>query len=474
MILIKKPQRIVKEDKYYIQCVIDDNNVEKKVYFGGVQEEYKDFLLWERSDAFVFGLLSYAMRSGQDITCEAPVSEELLYNLRQYLIPLVTKYGNNLYPVKIYADMENDRLPCAGYVGASASCGVDSFNTIHNQLHSEYESMNITHLCLNDVGAYNECYGTSDKQRFIKKYRYQRGEEMARELGLPIIKTESNFAIEFPQNHLLTNTYSSMFAVLCMRKAWRVYYYSSAFHDIGLFSLFNNESKDTSYYDLLSLSCISTDGLKVYSEGGDRTRLGKVMSIVEFEPAKKYLHVCINKEQNCGICEKCKRTLLCIDIAGKLEEFRNVFDIEYYKAHRRDYLEWIYLQYLASPLENEDMYNKLKEDDDFKKIVEEFRLLKNKIATEKIVLCGYGDRGQRLNQKLNNIYDKEPVAIVDKRKIESYVISYDDLKRFKNEKMLCLITPDKFYEEVRENIEKDYKEFAIVPKYQIDLLLNEG
>lgn len=474
MIVINQPKIVEKNNKYYIYCEIVDNNVQKQVFWGGVKKEYEKYLLYERNDAFLVGLLSYAMRTQQDIESKAPISEELLYNLNQYLIPLVTKYGNGLHKVKIYAQTDSSRLECGGYVGASASCGVDSFNTLHNQLHSEYPSMNITHLCMNDVGAYNECYGNEKEQRAIKEERYIKAEEMANEVGLPLIRTESNFAVEFPQNHLLTNTYSSMFSVLCMRKAWRTYYYSSAFHDIGLFSLFDNETKDTSYYDLLTLNCLSTDGIKIYSEGGERTRLEKVQSIVDFEPARKYLHVCIRKNSNCGICEKCRRTLLCIDIAGKLDEFKNVFDIDYYQAHKKDYYEWLYQQYVRNPLENMDMYQELKKISVLNRVEEDFQELKNDIQKYPVVLYGYGKRGKKLEECIYKNYGKKPEAVVDNSDISTHTITHSELKALKelqSKEVLCLISPEKEYEEIRKAVEKDFPAFKIVSRYHIDLLL---
>lgn len=48
--------------------------------------------------------------------------------------------------------------------------------------------------------------------------------------------------------------------------------------------------------------------------------------------------------KNCGKCFKCKRTLVCLDALGKLDEFADVFDIGYYREHRSDYLKWLILQ----------------------------------------------------------------------------------------------------------------------------------
>lgn len=365
MITIRQPFLKCVNNRWYVYCTVIENGLQKECFWGGVEEQYKEYLLTERSDAYVIGLLSHAMRTRQDIECEAPITEELLYNIRQYLIPLVVKYGNNLHAPQIIAQTDSTPMICGNMVGASASCGVDSFNTICNQYRSPYPSMNITHLCLNDVGAYNECYGSPEQREATRNERYARGREMAAELGLPVLLTESNFYDQFPQNHLCTNTYSSMYAVFNMRKAWRVYYYSSAYHDIGLFSLFDNECKDTSYYDLLTLNCFSTDGIRIYSEGGERTRFGKIQSIANFSPVQKYIHVCTVQSYNCGICPKCRRTLLCIDLIDRLDVFSSVFDVNYYRNHRWEYYDWFLNEFEASPLENQDMYDALLQKPDF-------------------------------------------------------------------------------------------------------------
>lgn len=417
------------------------------------------------------------MRTGNDIKCEAPVSEELLYNIRQYLIPLVVKYGNNLHYVNITAETVPEPLENAGMTGASASCGVDSFNTIANQYSSSYKSMNITHLCLNDVGAFNSCYGDETKQDFVKEERYKKAKEFADEIGLPLILTESNFGQMFSQSHLLTNTYSSVFSILCMRKAWKTYYYSSAYHDIGLFSLFNNESKDSSYYDLLSLSCFSTDGLRIYSEGGERTRLEKVFNIVNFPLARKYLHVCIREQYNCGMCDKCTRTLLCLDIAGKLEEFSGVFNINYYKEHREEYLEWFYFKYLENKPENQDMFDKLCNDPQMvqflKNFPQKYQQAKQLLETHKIILYGYGTLGRKVKEK----YNKNIEIIIDNKITGNQIITFEEFKKefhnCKKENYICVITSMSKYRQIQEQIQKYCPGLKVLNAYMIRAVINE-
>ena len=40
-----------------------------------------------------------------------------------------------------------------------------------------------------------------------------------------------------------------------------------------------------------------------------------------------------NKYLNCGMCNKCKRTLFTLDILGVLEKYENIFNLNnYYKV----------------------------------------------------------------------------------------------------------------------------------------------
>lgn len=60
--------------------------------------------------------------------------------------------------------------------------------------------------------------------------------------------------------------------------------------------------------------------------------------------AHKFLNVCLypNKQpENCGKCDKCKRTLLALDMLGKLDLFNAVFPVEEYQKSKID--SFVYL-----------------------------------------------------------------------------------------------------------------------------------
>lgn len=92
-----------------------DIDTEKKHVLISVGKDYGKFLSPERADYALCGMLYYALLNKHDIICEAPVTEELLYNIREILIPTLIHSDPRNYPVKIQADIAPplDKLPFA-------------------------------------------------------------------------------------------------------------------------------------------------------------------------------------------------------------------------------------------------------------------------------------------------------------------------------------------------------------------------
>ena len=61
----------------------------------------------------------------------------------------------------------------------------------------------------------------------------------------------------------------------------------------------------------------------------------KTAIIADDKLAQKYLDVCFCFN-SCGKCTKCIRTLVTLDILGKTDLYRGIFDIDYFKKHRED------------------------------------------------------------------------------------------------------------------------------------------
>ena len=315
--------------------LVSDGSVDGEVrtVWAEVDDAYKEYLCYERSDAFVIGLLHWAMRHGHDIVCEAPMGEYLYYQITTELVDAVSKGSPRMKAIRIEAAVDTSELPCAGAVGTGISCGIDSLHVLACHTGTAMVHHNLTHLAFNNVGSHGE--GERAKRLYAERRRIV--ESFCREYGFKLTEVNSNIMDVFEQDHLLTNAYSSCFAIYCLQKLYSVYYYASG-HSFLEFSLKDNDRRSSAYYDLLSLSCFSTEHMRIYSEGGTLSRLEKTRLVVDYAPSHKYLNVCTNTAVNCSRCEKCTRTLLALDMLGRLDDYRSVFDVDYYRAHKKDYL----------------------------------------------------------------------------------------------------------------------------------------
>jgi hypothetical protein len=298
---------------------------EKKEIWCETSMIYQQFLLSERSDAFVTVLLPLAMRTGKNIVCEAPVTQFFLHNLNEILIPHLCSHDTRLYHSKILADSDASALTSGNAVATGMSCGVDSFYTTLLYNDSKYGSLNLTHLYTG-----NYLYGNESAV-------YERAQATADYLGLPLVRTSTNVNEALNLPHLYTHFYKTMFGVVSLRKLFKTYFYSSA-GDFSSFNLTHNGTRDTADLDLLLLNAFSCPDFQIITGGAKSNRVEKTSAISCFEPAQKYLNVCLypEKELNCGKCGKCMRTLLTLDMVQALEMFTDVFDIEEYRKTRFD------------------------------------------------------------------------------------------------------------------------------------------
>ncbi len=151
-------------------------------------------------------------------------------------------------------------------------------------------------------------------------------------------------------DYFFASTFAS--AAYALQKLIRVYHHNSGYAFENMETSKNNFSKvgnyDGSYVDLFALPRLSSETLTAYVTGFDKTRVEKEEAIADFEAAQKFLSVCgveyggteIMKEYNCSKCKKCIRTMSGFYAMGKLDNFREVFDVDDYKAHLGRRLGW--------------------------------------------------------------------------------------------------------------------------------------
>ena len=331
-IKITKPYLLEKDIYIYICTKLVLGTDEEYDLWYSIEKEYKDYISVEHADAFVVNLLFYAMEHKLDIECETKISEKLYYQLTEYWIPSITKNINKYNPIKIIAEVTDEKLPTAGAVGGSLSGGVDSFYTLLKHLDRKESSYNITHLTFFNAGASGELGGDEARVKYQNRIAWIK--DVADNLGKKLICIDTNINEFLKENHLATHSCRTLALPLLLQKLFSKYYFASGTD----FANFRFDEESCCEYDLLNVHCFSTENLTFYSSGGEVNRLEKVKYISDFEVTYSRLNVCVAEDTNCSKCEKCQRTMMELYVLGKLEKYKEVFDLDYFARNKRRFL----------------------------------------------------------------------------------------------------------------------------------------
>ncbi|HEY9689752.1 MAG TPA: hypothetical protein V6D46_07145, partial [Coleofasciculaceae cyanobacterium] len=142
--------------------------------------------------------------------------------------------------------------------------------------------------------------------------------------------------IHFHSSHFCRNAS----AVLSIQKLARKYLYASAYR-------YEDCAATPSIYqgsiDPFSVHLLSTETMECISTGCQYSRVEKTMRVSEISQTYQYLNVCIRNSglENCSNCYKCLRTLLTLEIGGKLSLYDKVFSMQKYQSARTEYLSAI-------------------------------------------------------------------------------------------------------------------------------------
>lgn len=365
--------------------IIEERNgvCETNTLYYEVDAQYEKYLN-TRSDAFVVGLFFWAMVYQHDITCEAPLTERLHFQIEQTLGPVLAHNSTRIYAPKIFAPLTSEVLPTAGAIGTGCSGGIDSFHVITNHVQSKWSSLKLTHLCTFSVGHMAERVDDLESMSIVAAAEC-RAATIAKAFNLEVLHVRSNYYELFPQDLFRTVIYADMQCVHALGKLFSTYFYAS--EGACRFSLEHQECSDSGYYDVVSLPCLSTPSLALYSEGAGVMRWEKTENIAENIIVRDYLNVC-NQElanlgssdgvtnRNCGRCNKCMRTLVDLDVAGRLDQFKNVFDIDAYRTtNRRRCLRWLLTRHLMGDIFVEHAWKNLRHEIKFVDYIVEFKFV---------------------------------------------------------------------------------------------------
>lgn len=315
----------------------------QELWFSTIKK-YAMLLCKDRLDAFLVGLIYPAMYYGEDIHLDGCVSKQLLLNMNHYTIPLLLSFSPACNPVKITArEVSSQNLSTNG-IGTGFSAGVDSFCTIYDWFVQEEDpEYKINHLLFLNVGSHGPGKNAIKLEATRKKFlvRYENLKVFADEIGLDFIPLDSNLHQFHPWGHQKTHTLTSVSGILVFQSLFSRYYYASSGINYDLFFEYAKDYRDVdtgAYSDPILLPLLSTESTQLLSDGIQFVRPEKLQRILEYEPVQRYLNVCVNEKtqwENCSVCPKCCRTLMVLESLGKLDLFRDLFDIEKYKKKAR-------------------------------------------------------------------------------------------------------------------------------------------
>ncbi len=308
-----------------------------------VPEEYAEYLCEERSNAFVIALLWYAMVAGSDICFEAPVSQQLYDGLTQKLIPAVMKDADT--QISLIGPVTSDEVSGEHGVVSGMSCGADSLYTLHCYgSNSTPEDVKLTHLMYCELDyIFPRVVPPYDideifyKDGQINSQIVNNAAIIAKRHHMSFLHIHSNLDRDYCRGGLIySGMYRFLACTLALERLFSIYIISSSgngnqVEEISLFSPTQN------YEDLICASC-GTEKLH-YMISDHATRVDKLRVIADDADFRDFVSVCYNLDENasnCGECYGCMKTIIPLDIIGKLNQFDKTFDTAKYYANRQD------------------------------------------------------------------------------------------------------------------------------------------
>ena len=314
-----------------------------------VDKKYADYVMTDKIDAFLVGLLPLAMRLGEDIHLKHPVSEKMYFNVSNNMVALINDAFPEFKRISVFADgfADESKVIKGKVVAVGLSCGTDSLCTIADNSSSDIPgSYRITHGVFTNVGSHGSTDDAAGKERFLGRLENAKG--CASELGLEFVVIDSNMEqiLSSVTDYDRTSTFRNISAVLILEKLFFRYFLSSglAYRDLkvrkGNSSTFVR-GRDSAGFDPITLPCLSTSALEFISYGSQYKRTEKTAIVSDFEASYRWFNVCAAQSKNCSVCRKCVRTLLTLDLLGKVERYEAVLDLDKYRREKRGFICFI-------------------------------------------------------------------------------------------------------------------------------------
>lgn len=379
MITIEHPYIEHRGNESFLCADIHDEsrNMTLKTWYS-VESNYAEYLTDERADAFVLVVFMIAMKSHQDILVKAPVSDRLLFNMKNTIQPLFEMIIPGGKQVKITAEKKQRDDSFRGKaVGCGCSLGVDSMSSFLRHYGTEVLSgYHATHLAL-----FNSCqFGYVDLEQSEKEFRKAVDDlvPFSKEVNMPIVAVNTNLNELFLNSGFVTASSrfipSTLSCVLALQKLFGKYVFASSY-SIADFAI---SQIDHSHAESAFVPLLSTEDTEIILSNPCMTRVSKTQYISKHPLTVKFLNVCWaeqqaygvahitkwvedKKKRNCGWCDKCLRTLFTLELLGvDIDKFKEGFELSKYYQHREEFIQTV-LMYKDSNIMYKEIYVLMKE-----------------------------------------------------------------------------------------------------------------
>lgn len=338
----KEPELIENRDgTLRVQCTVETREGKRLLWYD-LDARYKEFLTLDRLDAFVAGLILYAMKINDEIVVEGPISSKLARNLKYYM-HVMRMFYPSLHVVPLHTPHTDPLRHCARgtAVGSSFTTGIDSYCTLWNKFkNEEIETNRITHLfyVYAGQGGWRELDGRTLYQKNLEIVK-----EAANRLNLELVVVESNLDHFYGFGDFINTLGPRIFScVLLLQKLF------SIFHIPSTYTYSNPKAQGSTP---LGDHLLSTEVLDIVHDGAQYRRLEKTKIISQWEITHSIFSVCnqnsLDGKMNCSSCEKCLRTMITLDMMGSRKQYEQVLDFTDFEKKRDLYVcykklfEWI-------------------------------------------------------------------------------------------------------------------------------------
>lgn len=361
MIYISHPYIEERGDRVYlISRLLDETHGWNEELWFSVAPEYRGSLCEDYADSFLLLTLLPAIKSGQDIKVDAPISRRLLFNIRNTIQPIFARMMGKAQ-IRIEAEPSDAVLYHGKGVGCGCSLGVDSMSSFLRHFGQEgKDGYHVTHLTLfnsGQLGSHDLQSGCDNLIRSVERLK-----PFSDAVELPICAVDSNLNAYYIANGVsLLHSFvlRTCACAMALQKLFGNYVYASSYavHQFE-FSMYDASHMESAYAPLCS-----TENFNLILSNPDMTRVEKTDYIRRWAETPKFLQACWaeqvaynvghdtrflegKKKVNCGWCDKCKRTLLALELLqGDISMYEDQYDLEKYRAHRDEFIARVFREY---------------------------------------------------------------------------------------------------------------------------------